>query len=74
MPAVVTCRSALRWTFTKRRLSFCAVTQDGEDAGCLRLHALPTAEKAVVIRDVLGIRKGLEETLDCGRRPPNGAH
>jgi hypothetical protein len=53
----VSCRSAMHWTHTKRRLSFCTVTQDGEDEGCLRLHTLPTPEQASVIRDVLGIRK-----------------
>jgi hypothetical protein len=35
------CRSEKHWAYTKRRLSFCTVTQDGEDDGCLRLHALP---------------------------------
>ena len=35
--------------------------------GCLRLHALPTAEQAEVIRDIPGIRKRIElapETLE----------
>jgi hypothetical protein len=53
----VACRSALHWTYTKRRLSFCTVTQDCEDEGSLRLHQLPTPEQAEIIRDVLGIRK-----------------
>src|SRR5215831_14667061 len=62
----VACRSSMHWTHTKRRLSFCTVTQDGEDEGCLRLHTLPTAEQAAVIRHMLGIRKRVEiapETL-----------
>jgi len=53
-------RSERQWTYTKRRLAFCTVTQDGDDEGCLRLHQLPTAEQADVIRDVLGIRKRVE--------------
>jgi hypothetical protein len=56
----VACRSGVHWTHTKRRLSFCAVTQDGDDEGCLRLHDLPTTAQATVIRDVLGIRKRQE--------------
>jgi len=63
----VACRSALHWTHTKRRLSFCTATQDGEDEGCLRLRTLPTPEQAAVLRDMLGIRKRLEfapETLE----------
>jgi hypothetical protein len=54
------CRSALHWTNTKRRLSFCTVTQDCDDEGCLRLHQLPTPEQATVIRDILGIQKRRE--------------
>ena len=54
-------------THTKKRLGFCEVTQDGDDEGCLRLHQLPTAEQAEVLRDILGIRKWVElapETLE----------
>src|SRR5262245_46329403 len=40
----VACRSARHWSATKGRLSFCTVTQDCDDEGCLRLHALPTPE------------------------------
>lgn len=53
----VACRSPRQWTATKGRLAFCTVTIDGEEEGCLRLHHLPTADQAEVIRDVLGIRK-----------------
>ena len=56
----VRCRSALHWTYTKRRLSFCAVVLDCEDEGTLRLHQPPTAEQAAVIRDILGIRKRMD--------------
>jgi hypothetical protein len=63
----VGCRSARHWTSTKQRLDFCQVTQDCDEEGCLRLHAQPTAEQAITIRDVLGIRKRAEvspETLE----------
>jgi hypothetical protein len=56
----VACRSALHWTYTKRRLSFCTVTQDCDDEGCLRLGQLPTPEQAEFIRDILGVRKRME--------------
>ena len=53
-------RSERHWTWLKRSLSFCTVTQDGDEEGCLRLHKLPTPEQAEVIRDVLGIQKRRE--------------
>jgi len=56
----VGCRSATHWTYTKRRLAFCCITQYGDGEGCLHLQQLPTAEQAEVIRDVLGIRKRVE--------------
>jgi hypothetical protein len=56
----VACRSAMHWTYTKRRLSFCTVVLDCEEEGTLRLRELPTLEQASVIRDVLGIRKRQE--------------
>lgn len=58
------CRSAQHWTWTKKRLAFCRVTQDGDDEGVLRLHALPTREQAEEIRSVLGIRKRLEYSAE----------
>lgn len=67
----VGCRSVLHWTHTKKRLGFFTVTQDGDSEGCLRLHHLPTAEQAAIIRDVLGIRKRGElapEELERRRR------
>ena len=60
----VACHSARHWTATKQRLAFCAVTQDGEDEGCLRLHQLPTVAQAAIIRDALGIRKRAELGAD----------
>jgi hypothetical protein len=56
----VHCRSSQHWTWTKKKLSFCTMTQDGDDEGVLRLHQLPTAEQSDVIRDILGIRKRME--------------
>ena len=49
--------SKLAWTWAKRRLAFCEVSQDGDAEGALRLGRLPTAEEADEIRDILGIRK-----------------
>jgi hypothetical protein len=42
----VQCRSARHRTATKSRLSFCRVTQDGDDEGALRLDRLPTKTEA----------------------------
>jgi hypothetical protein len=50
-------RSAQRWTIAKRRLAFATVVQDGDEEGILRLDRLPTAEEAVEIRDIFGIRR-----------------
>jgi hypothetical protein len=60
----IACHSVRHWSATKAQLSFCHLTQDGDDEGCLRLHHLPTPEQAVVIRDVLGIRKRMEFSPD----------
>jgi hypothetical protein len=56
----VACRSPVHWAYAKRRLAFCALSQDGEDEGTLRLHRLPTNAEAAVIRHVLGLRKRVE--------------
>jgi hypothetical protein len=58
----VTARSERHWTWLKRKLGFCQVTQDGDGEGCLRLHQLPSPDQAAVIRDVLGIPKRREVT------------
>jgi len=60
----VACRSPVHWTYTKRRLAFCAPSQDGEGEGTLRLHRLPTDAEAAVIRQVLGLRKRMEFAPD----------
>jgi hypothetical protein len=54
------CRSKQHWTWVKKNLSFCTVTQDGDDEGCLRLHQLPTPDQATLVREELGIRKRIE--------------
>lgn len=58
--------------------------QDGDDEGCLRLIDLPTPDQAIVIRDVIGLRKrtelghaelerrrGLEKLLAQAQRLPS---
>jgi hypothetical protein len=65
--------SALQWTWFKKRLAFCEVTQDGDNEGCLRLHRLPTPAEAEEIRDVVGIRKRVELSADeLARRQEQG--
>jgi len=64
----VRCRSKQHWTFTKRRLAFMTVTQDGDDEGCLRLVQLPSPQEAAVIRDVMGLRKRVAYAPDTLER------
>jgi hypothetical protein len=45
------------WTWAKKLLSFCAVTQDGDTEGVLFLDWLPTPAEAETIRDVIGVAK-----------------
>ena len=49
--------SPRKWTNVKKRLSFCQLTQDGDDEGCLRLFDLPTPEQAVLIRKAIGLKR-----------------
>jgi hypothetical protein len=49
--------SALQWTWFKKRLAFCELTQDGDSEGCFRLSRLPTPAEAEEVRDIVGIRK-----------------
>jgi hypothetical protein len=53
----VQCDSIRHWTYTKKRLSFCTVTQDGDDEGSLKLTGMPTKEQAEEIRHVLRIHQ-----------------
>jgi len=64
----VLCRSRQHWTFTRRRLPFMTVTQDGDEEGCLRLFRLPTSHEAVVIREVMGLRKQVAYAPDALER------
>jgi hypothetical protein len=45
------------WTWAKKLLSVCAVTQDGDTEGVLFLDRLPTPAEAETIRSVLGVAK-----------------
>jgi hypothetical protein len=54
---VTTDESVRRWFNVKQQLSFCRLTQDGDDEGCLHLDRLPTNIEASAIRKALGIRK-----------------
>jgi hypothetical protein len=54
---VGTNESVRRWTNVKRQLSFCRLTQDGDDEGCLHLDRLPTEHEAKLIREAMGIRR-----------------
>ena len=66
--ACVRCRSRQHWTYTKRRLAFMTVTQDGDEEGCLRLLHLPTPEESALVRDVIGLRKRIEYAPDALER------
>ena len=57
--------SALQWTWFKKRLAFCEVTQDGDSEGCFRLSRLPTPAEAEEIRDIVGIRKRVELSAEA---------
>lgn len=43
--------------FGKKELSFCKVTQDGDEEGVLLLDRLPTAAEAWIIMNRMGIRR-----------------
>jgi hypothetical protein len=54
---ITTDESARRWTNIKRRMSFCRITQDGDDEEFLPLDMPPTADDAATIRDAIGVRR-----------------
>ena len=56
--------SARAWVSAKHKLAVLTVTQDGDSEGVFRLDRLPTADEAVLIREVLGIRKRVELSLE----------
>jgi hypothetical protein len=47
---IMTGESVRRWKNVKKRLSFCRISQGGDDEGCLHLGRLPTAHEADLIR------------------------
>jgi|SRR5215469_7771282 len=50
--------SRRRWTSIKRHLrSFCRLTQDGDDEGCLMLDRLPSPPQAALIRDAIRLKR-----------------
>jgi hypothetical protein len=53
----VRCRSGQHWTWTKKRLAFCRLTQDGDEEGCLHLDRLPSSAEAEEIRQAVGLRQ-----------------
>lgn len=53
----VFCESAREWGFAKKDLSFCRVTQDGDQEGVLHLARLPDGNETQLIRERLGIRR-----------------
>jgi hypothetical protein len=62
---VSTDASSRRWNNVKARLSFCRVTRDGDEEGCLRLDRLPTPAEADLIREAVGIRKRLHHSPEA---------
>ena len=52
---MVRCRSSKTWNHLKRRLSFCTLTQDGDDEGVFRLSGLPNETQAGLLRTALGL-------------------
>jgi hypothetical protein len=59
----VQCKSRRHWTWTKKRLSFCTVTQDGDQEGCLKLSGMPTREQSIEIRSALGIHRRIPRPM-----------
>jgi hypothetical protein len=56
--------SSKGWTYAKRALAFCEVTNDGDNEGMLFLDRLPTGEEAEVIRAKLGVAKKREVSAE----------
>jgi hypothetical protein len=54
---VTTSESPRRWTGVKKCLSFCRVTQHGDDEGSLHLDRLPVPHEAGLIRDAFGVKR-----------------
>jgi len=54
---VSTDASSRRWNNVKTRLSFCRVTQDGDDEGCLHIDRLPAPAEADLIREAIDLKR-----------------
>ena len=48
--------------------AFATITMDGDDEGVARLHGLPGPGQAVVLREVLGLRKRAEISIEHRER------
>jgi hypothetical protein len=59
---------AKAWTYAKRQLPFCTVTQDTESEGCLFMDRVPTVVEAVIIRKVYRINKRTEYSPEALER------
>jgi hypothetical protein len=57
-------RTAHRWTNIKRNLSFCRLTQDGDDEGCFHLDHLPDEHEAGEIRAAIHVRRKVQLSAD----------
>jgi hypothetical protein len=54
----VVCRSARHWGYVRKSLlGFCAVTQDGDEEGVLRLERPPIGDEIAQLRDAIGLRQ-----------------
>jgi hypothetical protein len=53
-------RGSPAWSYVKKAMAFCEVTNDGDGEGMMFLDRLPTAAEAEIIRDKLGIAKKRE--------------
>lgn len=50
------CETGMKWTWTKKHLSFMEVHQDGDTEGILRLSRMPFREESRTVRKVIGLR------------------
>lgn len=48
--------TGMKWTYTKKALSFMELHQDGDEEGILRLARMPYSEEARTVRKVIGVR------------------
>ena len=56
-------RSKQHWTWTKKRLPFVQITQDGDEEGAGRMGST-NPEQAALIREICGIRKRPDYSAD----------